>query len=795
MLKKPNNLREKLLSMNVISMIAAFLLILLVIFVRDLIQIKEHISSDLSSKCKLIANNTSAALSFDDKVAAAETLSSLKHNPNIKQAIIFDKQGAIFTRFAPANYNTQLPQIRKIKDVKYTFRSIDMFDEITINKELVGSIYIQYDTLSFYKSIVVEILALLLITLASLLISSTLFSRLQKQITDPISDIIETMHRVSEEKDYTLRVEGQAEYEIEILKNEFNSMLGELQKNNVVIENHKTDLEHQIQERTNELKLSNSSLEEELIHRKETEAIILSKSDDLKQALQAEKRFLATMSHEMRTPLNAIIGFVEVLLASDMSKHDNKLLNIVSGSSKHLHNLICDVLDVSKIDSGQMEIRLSNFDLIKTITECITIVKSRVSKNVNFIVDIPMFDFSVIGDPLRIRQIFLNILGNSAKFTEKGEIRFKCHICEQSENSRVNLEFLITDTGPGIKQENIKHLFKPFKQLGSTKEGTGLGLFISKALAKLMKGDIIVQNQKPSGLKTIVSLEFEKKPLLVESTNIREDSEYGIEDFKDLNILLVDDLDVNLLVAREIFNKFFGITTLDIAMNGEIAVKMAQETTYDIIFMDIQMPIMNGIEATIQLRKLDVTVPIIAMSADAFLEQINRAKDAGMNDYITKPIASKDIYRAFQNYLDKKYHDNNQLEIKNITSTLTEAKPIKISEDKDENFKEIMYSFFLKTFENKETANELVSTSIESIHNCFAEMEESIKAKNSDDALKAFHKFYGLLLNSNLKNAAKIFMNIRTLAKEQQDFDKISDEYTKFMEYFKSKLNFDSTSQ
>ncbi|MCV6608857.1 MAG: response regulator [Campylobacterales bacterium] len=359
---------------------------------------------------------------------------------------------------------------------------------------------------------------------------------------------------------------------------------------------------------------------------------------ELKRSLASEKSFLASMSHEIRTPLNSVIGFLNLLDEARLTGDVGEWIKKANVSSDHLMSLINDVLDVSKIQANQMEIAEEKIDLEKILEECLTIISSRIKEDVTLEREIDKINYYLRGDSSRIKQILLNILGNASKFTAKGFVKLSLKNIKESEKT-VSFHIDIADTGKGIDKEKVSTLFGAFKQVSAKDEGTGLGLFISNNLAQLMNGDLSVESEVGKGTIFTLALELKK-----DSKKEKESPESVIEkkviyeDFSDLKVLVVDDVKMNIVLAKAIFKKNFNIV-FEEAYDGEEAVNKTKEKDYDIIFMDIQMPVMDGITATREIRKFDKQIKIIAMTANAYAEHKEEAFEAGMNGYITKPIS------------------------------------------------------------------------------------------------------------------------------------------------------------
>jgi PAS domain S-box-containing protein len=362
-------------------------------------------------------------------------------------------------------------------------------------------------------------------------------------------------------------------------------------------------------------------------------------------AVKSKQQFLSNMSHEIRTPMNAIIGFTKVVLKTDLSAKQHEYLTAIKISGDALIVLINDILDLAKVDSGKMSFEQVPFKMALSISAMLHLFETKIlEKNLLLIKE---YDSRIpevlIGDPVRLHQIILNLVSNAVKFTTKGEITVKVNLLEDFDD-KVLIEFSVSDTGIGIDENKIERIFENFQQASSGTSrlygGTGLGLAIVKQLVEPQGGSIVVHSKIHQGSTFSFILPFLKtnSPAEFETEMIEPDKE-----IKNISVLVVEDIPLNQLLMKTLLDDF-GFEC-ELAANGKIAIEKLQIKPYDIILMDLQMPEMNGFEATDHIRnKLKLTIPIIALTADVTTVDLAKCKAVGMNDYIAKPVDERVLY-------------------------------------------------------------------------------------------------------------------------------------------------------
>ncbi len=385
-------------------------------------------------------------------------------------------------------------------------------------------------------------------------------------------------------------------------------------------------------------------------------------------ANEAKSEFLAHMSHEIRTPLTAITGATEILMQNihELDEKRQKLINVLHGSSISLKDLISDILDFSKIESGELELEMTAFRLQDAFEHVTSIMSVRTSeKELDYIFDYEnVGNLEFYGDPSRIRQILINLIGNAIKFTEKGHVQVKASTEDQGEYSVLRVD--VEDTGIGIDQSQLDLIFEQFKQADSTMSrkygGTGLGLPISKKLAHLMGGNIEVRSEpgKGSTFSLVVPLMSSSNPPSENDASDDTARKKRVDEFRAQiggfqKALLVEDYDGNITVLGHILADMN--IEYDIARTGAEAVQKWKENHYGLILMDIQMPEMDGFTSTRLIRKIEKEkelepTPIVGMTAHALVGDKDSCLDAGMNDYLPKPIVERNFKSMVLTYIE-----------------------------------------------------------------------------------------------------------------------------------------------
>src|ERR1700733_2894093 len=609
-----------------------------------------HVRADIQQRATAIARTagvgTIEALSRNDAAAAMSALGALRYEPMVDVAEVYLPDGQKIATYDRAAAGVQLktsstPLVVHRNQFQLTVPAVH-------EGAVLGSVHILLPLAAFYPDWRAFSLISVAAIVAAVLIPYWLAARLQKQISGPLVNLAQTMQRVSAEEDYSLRVERSSEDEIGTLIDGFNQMLGQIRHRDSRLEKYRQFLELLNEERT--VNLGNANLELKLVIAAATRV-----KEPAQRGRSAKSEFLARMSHELRTPMNGVMGMAELLQGTELTAGQRRLAETIPRSAVGLLEIINDILDFSKIEAGKLELEHIEFALREIIEETIEILVLRArAKGLELRCEIAAaVPAAVRGDPVRLRQVLINLAGNAIKFTETGEVVVRVAALDADGS----LRFEVSDTGIGIAAEAQSQIFSAFTQADSftTRKygGTGLGLAICRQLVALMGGVIGVASEQNRGSTFWFEIRMEPvaAPAVLAVPAVRPAVAHlpaaaaatGVPSATGAVgplILVVEDNAVNREVAAGMLENL-GYRS-EAAVNGLLALEAVAETTHAGVVMDCQMPVMDGLTATQEIRRREAgsggRMPIIALTANAMEANRERCLAAGMDDFLPKPF-------------------------------------------------------------------------------------------------------------------------------------------------------------
>src|SRR5216684_1704510 len=638
---RDSSITKRLTRMNVLVSGAALLISCAAFVGYDLVSFRETMVHNLSIQAQIAGSNSISALLFDDPQSAESNLSALRAAPNILSAGIYTPEGRPFAMYArdSAGQNLALPPIPpgQIEAHWFTDGQLVVVRSIVFQEKPAGTVFIRSDLqemshrLKRYAGIAAVVLFASLI--AALLVASVF----QRAVAEPIVHLATIAGIVSRDKDYSVRATSTGNRdEPDILIQAFNEMLEQIQQREGALQRAQHELEQRVRERTTQLAVTNKELD--------------LRNREVERATQMKSKFLASMSHELRTPLNAIVGFSDLLAEGtpgQLNEKQNRFVNHIKQGSAHLLQLINDILDLSKIEAGQLELRNEEFLVKDALPEVLsTIHPLAIAKNIQ--VERKLESKSLLKtDRVRFKQILYNLLSNAVKFTPKGG-RITVESVDYWDFVRVS----VTDTGIGIRPEDQEVIFDEFRQVegnpGGTQEGTGLGLAITKRLVEQQGGQISVESEFGKGSRFTFTLlaaeptsevqpvvEPAKASVLVASGRLTQ------------LVLIVDDESSSRELLASYLEPEYRVA---MAASGAEALKKAQLLRPDAITLDVLMPGSNGFETLASLRKNPKTanIPIIILS---IVDQKEVGFALGAADYLIKPVRKPALLETIRRHV------------------------------------------------------------------------------------------------------------------------------------------------
>ena len=635
------SIQTKLIVLSTVSGVLALGLACTAFVANDLRLMHGAKVRQLQSQAEILGFNSSVALMMSDRSACEEFLKFLEQQPTIERACLYTADGRALAAYPKTSLHEFAARIPLIGRQGITSSDkVELLHPIMDQGTLVGGLHLRANLSDVNQQFQDYLRIAGLVMIGSVAVSFLFSLVIQRWISRPILNLAQTARRIEQDSDYSVRVKPTSDDEIGTLYESFNQMLDKIESSNAKLEDAHSTLEHRVVERTRQLQA-------EIDNRARIQGELERAKDAAEAASRAKSDFLANMSHEIRTPLNAILGFARLMRdGTDSEVERLDFLDTIHNSGQHLVTLINDILDLSKIEAGQMDYELIRWSPHAIIAETISVLRVRAQEKgltleYHWASQIPN---TIATDPGRMRQLLLNLVGNAIKFTEQGGVRLVARLIAEEERLVID----IIDSGIGIPSPKLQSIFDPFTQADSSVTrrfgGTGLGLSICRHIATALGGGIAVQSDLGEGSVFTVSIgtgSLEGIRMLSEPDadilyRNRVEQPVKRRVLPPSRILVVDDGDTNRKLIRLVLLRA-GVE-VETAENGQQAVTSALNQHYDLILMDMQMPVMDGYTATRRLRSAGITVPIIALTAHAMRDDESRCLEAGCSGYLTKPI-------------------------------------------------------------------------------------------------------------------------------------------------------------
>jgi signal transduction histidine kinase/ActR/RegA family two-component response regulator len=630
-------IRRKVTSVILVTCVAALLLVGSALFAVQVLTFRHNFTTNLQTIAEMIESNVTAALTFDDSAAAREILSSLKARSAVTYASIERRDGTILATYEPTPSLQTLTKMPRTEGFSYQDHQLVRTEQVMLDGEQIGLLHIRANYMGELGQLLLLYGAVLILVLTlAVLLAFVLSARLRGSISEPILGLAESARGVVRNSDYSVRVQKFDDDEIGTFTVAFNQMLEHIEAQSSALKEGRDLLEARVAERTETLQQTNASL---------TVA-----KDEAAAANRAKSEFISRMSHELRTPMNAILGFGQLLHMDKRLDADQvaSVSHILAGG-RHLLVLIDEVLDISRIESGQMSLSLEPIDVRQLTDETIALMRPlAVTSEIELIQTVTQERSSVLvsADRQRLKQTLINLVSNAIKYNQPGgKVTIGCRAMPRNGTSASAtgdvLRISITDTGVGIPPDKLGRLFTPFDRLDAQRtsvEGTGLGLAISKKMIELMGGTLGLESLMGKGTEFWIDLPAADCPM--EALDLPCTEGPGVAyDSKARTVVYIEDNLSNLKVIEAIFGLRKGIKLIA-AMQGQLGIDLVREHLPDLVLLDLNLPDLSGQEVLARLRADARTcnVPVLVLTADASPGQRERLLAASANGFLAKPL-------------------------------------------------------------------------------------------------------------------------------------------------------------